>query len=457
MKELWIHAGMPKNGSSALQSFFAKNIENLKHEGIDYPSFIDLTMAKNDEITSGNGMKIAQTLLPNGHPTHLPDANGAVFKKLLDTILNSSCNKVLISSEYFYPAIEVKLKEFIEKLSKHGIVVKYLFYVRRQDQWLTSNYMQGVKRHLFLESPEIYIKKVYKNTEGHYRYAKKIEDILGKGNVIVSIYENTKKFEKGLCGHFCYKIMGKIPEWVEVQKSVNTSPNSLELKLLLASNLFSPRATYSDIIIKNSIKLKNSGKYQKHNLISDDLTKEILDFYKEDNEKLFSEFTSGEKFPDFIPNRTDLDNNKIDLEELIKVFAGLFVNFDTRLNEINVWRNNYQTNINKIIEEIKTDKTNLVQNQANQIKSLDQTLEIKNKTIQEQKTDIKMLDVQLNDKDLIINNLNNEINKLKNSFTYKLGEALIKASKTWYKGGYVKLIFEIRRLKREFRKKDNHA
>ncbi|WP_186306872.1 glycosyltransferase [Campylobacter coli] len=40
--------------------------------------------------------------------------------------------------------------------------------------------------------------------------------------------------------------------------------------------------------------------------------------------------------------------------------------------------------------------------------------------------------------------------KEKECLTYKLGEALIKANKTWYKGGYVKLIFEIRKLKKEF-------
>lgn len=457
MKELWIHAGMPKNGSSALQSFFAKNIENLKYEGIDYPSFVDLTSAKNNEITSGNGINIAKTLLNKQHLAYSSDAHGEVFDKLLNYILNSRYKKILISSEYFFPIFLPSLKEFVEKLRINKIIVKYIYYVRRQDQFLISNYMQQVKRHLCLESIEPYIRKAYQNLQSYYSYAKNLEQILNKDNIIICIYENTKKFEKGLCGHFCYQIMGKIPKWVETQKSVNTSPNNLELKLLLASNLFSPRATYSDIVVKNSIKLQNSGEYQKHNLISDDLTKEILDFYKEDNEKLFSEFTNGEKFPDFIPSRTDLDNDKIDLEELIKVFAGLFVNFDTRLNEINVWRNNYQTNTNKRTEEIKTDKANLVQNQANQIKSLDQTLEIKNKTIQEQKTDIKMLNVQLNDKDLIINNLNNEINKLKNSFIYKLGEALIKASKTWYKGGYVKLIFEIRKLKKEFKKKANHV
>ena len=49
--------------------------------------------------------------------------------------------------------------------------------------------------------------------------------------------------------------------------------------------------------------------------------------------------------------------------------------------------------------------------------------------------------------------------KEKECLTYKLGEAFIKADKTWYKGGYVKLWFEIRKLKREFknRKKNNHA
>ncbi|EOA0695955.1 hypothetical protein ACVT4R_001292 [Campylobacter coli] len=47
--------------------------------------------------------------------------------------------------------------------------------------------------------------------------------------------------------------------------------------------------------------------------------------------------------------------------------------------------------------------------------------------------------------------------KFKNHLSYKLGEALIKASNNWYGGGYIKLLLEIRKLKREFRKKANHA
>ncbi|MCR8706008.1 hypothetical protein CAMP5121_08045, partial [Campylobacter sp. 2352 PW] len=40
--------------------------------------------------------------------------------------------------------------------------------------------------------------------------------------------------------------------------------------------------------------------------------------------------------------------------------------------------------------------------------------------------------------------------RLKESITYRLGQALIQANKTWYGGGYVRLLFEIRKLKREY-------
>ncbi|EAH6868293.1 alpha-2,3-sialyltransferase [Campylobacter lari] len=43
--------------------------------------------------------------------------------------------------------------------------------------------------------------------------------------------------------------------------------------------------------------------------------------------------------------------------------------------------------------------------------------------------------------------------KFKNHLSYKLGQALIQANKTWYKGGYVRLWFEIRKLKREYKNK----
>ena len=43
--------------------------------------------------------------------------------------------------------------------------------------------------------------------------------------------------------------------------------------------------------------------------------------------------------------------------------------------------------------------------------------------------------------------------KEKECFTYKLGLAMMKADKTWYKGGYIKFYFEAKKLEREFKGK----
>ena len=69
-----------------------------------------------------------------------------------------------------------------------------------------------------------------------------------------------------------------------------------------------------------------------------------------------------------------------------------------------------------------------------------------------QELEIKSLKDKLSQKEKDINSL--EINyqkalNTKNHLSYKLGEALIKANKNWYKGGYVKFIFEAIKIKNE--------
>ncbi|HEB9325612.1 TPA: hypothetical protein RZK34_001648 [Campylobacter jejuni] len=50
------------------------------------------------------------------------------------------------------------------------------------------------------------------------------------------------------------------------------------------------------------------------------------------------------------------------------------------------------------------------------------------------------------------NYYNNHSNAIKESFAYKLGKSFIQASKNWYKGGGIKLIFDIIKLKKNFKK-----
>lgn len=45
------------------------------------------------------------------------------------------------------------------------------------------------------------------------------------------------------------------------------------------------------------------------------------------------------------------------------------------------------------------------------------------------------------------------IYRTQNQFSYKLGQALVKAHKTWYRGGYIRLLFEVMKLRRELNNK----
>ncbi|WP_297984833.1 hypothetical protein [uncultured Campylobacter sp.] len=69
-----------------------------------------------------------------------------------------------------------------------------------------------------------------------------------------------------------------------------------------------------------------------------------------------------------------------------------------------------------------------------------------------QEIEIKALKEKLAQKEQEIKNLQINYQKalnFKNYLSYKLGEALIKANKNWYKGGYVKFIFEVIKINKK--------
>ena len=93
-----------------------------------------------------------------------------------------------------------------------------------------------------------------------------------------------------------------------------------------------------------------------------------------------------------------------------------------------------------------------------QINSLKEEINKKDKAIKEfsdklslQEDSLKSTNESLRKKDLEIKNLkinNQKAQNIKNHLSYKLGNALIKAHKNWYKGGYIKFIFEAIKIKK---------
>ncbi|ARQ98539.1 sugar transferase [Campylobacter devanensis] len=94
-----------------------------------------------------------------------------------------------------------------------------------------------------------------------------------------------------------------------------------------------------------------------------------------------------------------------------------------------------------------------------QINSLKEEINKKDKAIKEfsdrlsaQEASLKSTNEILRKRDMEIKNLEITSQNIKNHLSYKLGNALIKAHKQWYKGGYIKFIFEAIKIKKEHNK-----
>ena len=138
MKKLYIHIGLSKTGSSAIQSWLSLNVEKLSKQGVDYA---DLNpSAKDGKITAGNGVMLF----------HACNAeNWEEVERLLTSVYFQKNDKAVISSETLQNISPSAIEKIKEICIKNEIDVYAIAYARSVYELLYSNYLQGVKRHGF--------------------------------------------------------------------------------------------------------------------------------------------------------------------------------------------------------------------------------------------------------------------------------------------------------------------
>jgi len=146
MKRLFIHIGMPKTGSSYLQSNFAFNEDNYKNHGLLYP---DLSLNHGWAIqgfTSGNGLSLAKKIIPALN-RHKSDFNEKVFFTNLDPLYD-----YLISCEWL---VEMTTEDIhrINSLCKGTHYIHLLVFYRSFGDQIVSLALQEIK-HTF-EKPSV--------------------------------------------------------------------------------------------------------------------------------------------------------------------------------------------------------------------------------------------------------------------------------------------------------------
>ena len=128
MKNVIIHFGPPKTGTSALQHWLVKNHELLLQHGIFYP----VHDADRNGISSGNDTAIFPSR--DAQPEEVRQQK----QKLLKACRQHRCSTLLLSSESFLRRLP--------RLAKLFPTARFIGYVRAPIDLLESGYNQGVKR-----------------------------------------------------------------------------------------------------------------------------------------------------------------------------------------------------------------------------------------------------------------------------------------------------------------------
>jgi hypothetical protein len=335
MRELIFHIGVPKTGSSALQVFFARNHQVLLTRGVDYFRIGDFALGTAGNISSGNGSLVSRSLLPAGSPIGIGDPEPHV-KALFAAIEASTSERGLVSSEIFADADLPALTRLVDRVRQIGITPRAFCFVRRQDQFLSSAYMQQVKRHQCTDYPEVHVRRLYRQVK-YLRYGSFFRDmtaVFGAGQVAVRVYEEAVAAKAGLFLTFlraCGLDQGGFDTDV---KDINTSLTTRNLLMMLLLNKYKPRMNFSDLVVENEI---TSGAMQsgaQHHLFSDTLAAEIEAFFRDENAALAMEYFARPMLfetAERTGNMQSISRLSLSVEDAVGFLGGVMVRLDARL------------------------------------------------------------------------------------------------------------------------------
>lgn len=190
-RTLLIHIGMPKTGSTALQSFLFNNNSNLEKCGWCYPFLEDGEIGywgRWSAEKNGNGYKLHADWIMNGRKPEWDKGMEKVLACLED-------KNVILSAENIYG---IGMDKFIADAKEKYENTKVIVYLRRQDREIESLYSQRIKSGIeytayyksyntFEEFVDSYV--ISGNFLEYLSKLDSISQIVGMENLIVRIYE----------------------------------------------------------------------------------------------------------------------------------------------------------------------------------------------------------------------------------------------------------------------------
>ncbi len=303
MSTIYLHAGTPKTGTTAIQTFCAENRKVLKEQGVCYPNlgfrFPGIGVNRN-----GHFLVRKETDDQKKRLYEQEDANRqkgfARIEKLLEQYPN-----VVLSDEQYWNNKELttkKLKEYKEIFHQMGADTKLIVYLRRQDLLIQSYWAQQVKEGMTLSFQEYIQSGKYKYFKlDYYKRLKTFADALGKENIIIRVYEKQQYYgeKPSILADFLH-IFGLelTDEYKDPERVVNTSLEGMCLELKRILNHMPVYKTKMNFLVGylRDVQEERVGKtgYTKSKYFSRQEQADFMEQYEEGNAAIAREYLGRE-------------------------------------------------------------------------------------------------------------------------------------------------------------------
>jgi hypothetical protein len=299
-KELYIHIGTHKTGTTALQQFFLQNREVLKQKGIEYP--VDVGGDAGHHRLGWSFHK------EGGRPSNKFPADLKSSEEEWSSLLRAGGNKILLSSETLYNCNAENMRHIKEYTV--GFQVKFIVYLRRQDSMAASvsNQITKASERKWTDYEKLPYKMNYIDC------LEILEKTFGKENVIVRPYEKQQFYAGTIFADFLHYVFGQelTEEFQIPEGDINSRlhPIILEYKRLL-NHLPIP---FDQLIGTLGPLLELSVKFFEENrpdplLLSPEKRIEIIHEYDKMNQQIARDYlgrTDGRLFYDPLPDRNEI-------------------------------------------------------------------------------------------------------------------------------------------------------
>lgn len=311
MRNIILHIGRSKTGTTSLQHFFNLNYKWLYDNGYEYT-----TIYRKNSAHHLFSRKINRKALKNLSNDEIKILIREVRNDILD---NTSEDKTIIMSSEGMQACNPLIirRIFNEKYFN----VKIVCYFRDQISFLSSSYTQGVHESLKIQNPEDYVRTSNPN---YYEFITAWKNSFK--DVVVKNFSKKSLLNEDIVDDFIEGILLlKISNRKKISANPSLTRRYLAFKLML--NKQYENGIRNKLKITDELyqllgyvsKLDNSGKF----MLSKADAEYIYEKYRESNEKFFSEYMPNEEIYKFNENYIDQEFYQMSEEEFQKIYNTL--------------------------------------------------------------------------------------------------------------------------------------